>query len=43
MVEKIHNSPVARAFSTLPTGIAVIEGNLDSPTAKTILATLHVK
>ena len=34
-----QNSP--RAYSRLPNGIAVIEGNLDSPSAKTILATLH--
>ncbi len=40
-VEKIHDSDVARTFSRLPRGIAVIEGNLSSATAKDILATLH--
>ena len=40
-VEKIHDSDVARTFSRLPRGIAVIEGDLGSATAKDILATLH--
>lgn len=40
-VEKSHNSDLPRAYSRLPTGIAVIEWDLASPVAKNVLATLH--
>ncbi len=40
-IEKSMDQSTARAYSRLPNGIAVIEGNLESPSAKTILATLH--
>ena len=42
-IEKLHNSDLPKAFSQLSRGIAVIEGDLDSPSAKTILATLHTR
>lgn len=42
-IEKKHPSDRPRAFSRLDKGIAVIDGDLDSPTAKTILATLHTR
>ncbi len=42
-IEKLHNTDTPRAYSRLSHGIAVIEGDLDSPSAKTILATLHTK
>lgn len=40
-IEKYHWDDTPRAYSRLPNGIAVIEWDLASPTAKTILATLH--
>ncbi len=40
-IEKTLNPDSPRAYSRLSNGIAVITGNLDSPGAKTILATLH--
>lgn len=42
-IERIHNSNLPRTFSRLSNGIAVIEGDLASPTAKNILATLHAR
>ena len=40
-IQKTHASDMPRTYSRLPGGIAVIEWDLASPTAKTILATLH--
>lgn len=40
-IEKTLNPDSPRAYSRLSNGIAVITGNIDSPRAKTILATLH--
>lgn len=40
-IEKSLDPTTPRAYSRLPNGIAVITGNLDSPSAKTILATIH--
>jgi hypothetical protein len=40
-IEKLHSSDTSRAYSRLPTGIAVIEWDLASATAKIVLATLH--
>lgn len=40
-VEKKHTENISRAFSRLNSGIAVIEWDLDSMSAKTILATLY--
>jgi hypothetical protein len=42
-VEKKHTQSVKRAYSRLPNGIAVIEWDLASATAKTVLATLHAR
>lgn len=40
-IEKKHTENISRAYSRLNSGIAVIEGDLDSNSAKTILATLY--
>ena len=40
-IEKSMNPATPRAYSRLANGIAVIEGKLDSASAKTILATIH--
>ncbi len=40
-IEQYHISNSPRTYSRLPNGIAVIEWDLASPRAKTILATLH--
>lgn len=40
-IEKTLDTSTPRAYSRLSGGIAVITGNLDSPAAKTILATLR--
>jgi hypothetical protein len=40
-IEKKHTEDVPRTYSRLPNGIAVIEWDLASSRAKTILATLH--
>lgn len=40
-VEKRHTENISRAYSRLNSGIAVIEGDLDSNSAKIILATLY--
>ena len=40
-VQQYHQTAVARTYSRLPNGIAVIEWDLSSATAKTVLATLH--
>lgn len=40
-IEKSLNPDNPRAYSRLSHGIAVIEGNIDSPSAKTIFSTLH--
>lgn len=42
-IELRHQEVVPRAFSRLAKWIAVIEGDLDSSSAKTILATLHTR
>lgn len=42
-IEKNHGTNKARTYSRLPNGIAVIEGNLDSPRAKLVLTTLHAR
>lgn len=42
-IEKMHPIQGDRSYSKLNNGIAVIEGDLDSPSAKTILATLHAR
>jgi len=40
-VQKYHTDTLPRAYSRLPNGIAVIEGDLASAVAKTIIATLY--
>ncbi len=40
-IEQHHPADTSRAYSRLPNGIAVIEWNLASATAKVVLATLH--
>lgn len=40
-IEKRHPVDKPRSYSRLSKGIAVIEGDLESHSAKTILATLH--
>lgn len=40
-IQAIHQKNTPRTYSRLSNGIAVIEGNLTSPEAKMILATLH--
>jgi hypothetical protein len=40
-IEKVHTENTPRTYSRLPNGIAVIEWDLSSATAKTVLATLH--
>ncbi len=40
-IQKYHWEDTPRTYSRLPNGIAVIEWDLTSPTAKTVLATLH--
>lgn len=40
-IEHNHPADTSRAYSRLPNGIAVIEWNLASATAKVVLATLH--
>ncbi len=40
-IEKSLDPDTPRAYSRLSHGIAVIEGNIDSPSAKTIFSTLH--
>lgn len=42
-IEALHSSAVPRAYTRLSRGIAVVEGDLDSPSAKTIIATLHAR
>jgi hypothetical protein len=42
-IEKKHTRSVNRAYSRLSNGIAVIEWDLASATAKTVLATLHAR
>jgi hypothetical protein len=40
-IQQYHREDTPRTYSRLPNGIAVIEWDLASPTAKTVLATLH--
>lgn len=42
-IEKLHTDTLARAYSRLPNGIAVIEWDLSSSRAKNVLATLHAR
>lgn len=42
-IETKHPENTPRAYSRLPNGIAVIEWDLSSPSATTILATLHAR
>lgn len=41
--QKYLASTTPRAYTRLSRGIAVVEGDLDSPSAKTIIATLHTR
>lgn len=40
-IEAQHTTTKPRAYTRLAHGIAVVEGDLDSASAKTIIATLH--
>ncbi len=40
-IEKKHDNMMPKAYSVLENGIAVVEGDLASLSAKTVLATLH--
>ncbi len=42
-IEAKHTAIVPRAYTRLAHGVAVVEGDLGSASAKTILATLHTR